>query len=142
MEAAQDVDMSNDVVRFCVSWTTMNVIAPSLMRVVASWNNHRIPGPRGGIPNDLALSVRDITSPLLYRTLTADKAIQLFTGSGGHLTPESCFGVDPIDHFTKLKGLRERDFRTAFPSLETVLENVLHSDGIICFDSPLDTLLS
>lgn len=44
MEGAQEIDMSNNVVKFCVSWTTMNVITPASIRFVGSWNNHRIPG--------------------------------------------------------------------------------------------------
>ena len=131
MEGAQEIDMSNNVVKFCVSWTTMNVITPALIRFVGSWNNHRIPGPSGGIPNDMVSRQNTITPPGQLSIPSTDEAIRLFTSTGGHLTSESSFGEDPIGAYQHLKELRDRDFRSRYPSMEAVLENVLHSDGML-----------
>ena len=131
MEGAQEIDMSNNVVKFCVSWTTMKVITPALIRFVGSWNNHRIPGSSGGIPNDLASRRNAITPPGQLSVPTTSEAVHLFTSAGGHLTPESSFGEDPIGAFQHLKELRTRDFSCRYPSMEAILENVLHSDGLM-----------
>ena len=131
MEDAQEIDMSNNVVKFCVSWTTMNVITPALIRFVGSWNNHRIPGPSGGIPNDMASGQNTITPPGQLSIPSTNEEIRLFTSTGGHLTPESSFGEDPIGAYQHLKELRNRDFRSRYPLMEAVLENVLHSDGMV-----------
>lgn len=64
-------------------------------------------------------------------TPTTSEAVHLFTSAGGHLTPESSFGEDPIGAFQHLKELRTRDFSCRYPSMEAILENVLHSDGLM-----------
>ena len=33
MEGSDDIDMSNDIVQFCVSWTSINTIAIALRRL-------------------------------------------------------------------------------------------------------------
>ena len=131
MEGAQEIDMSNNIVEFCVSWTTTNVIAPALIRFVSSWSNHCIPSPSGGIPNDMASRQNTITPPGQLSIPSTDETIHLFTSTGGHLTPESFFGEDPISAYQHLKELHDGDFRSRYPSMEAVLENVLHSDGMI-----------
>ena len=88
----------------------MNVITPALIRFVGSWNNHRIPGPSGGIPNDMASRQNTITPPGQLSIPSTNEAICLFTSTGGHLTPESSFGEDPIGAYQHLKELRNRDF--------------------------------
>lgn len=51
LEADGTIDMDDDVQRFCVSWATVQVAHVGAMIVVRSWNAHRIPGRKGGIPN-------------------------------------------------------------------------------------------
>jgi len=51
MEASGKIDIT---VNFCVSWTTIGVIAPTLRAFVQAWNSNRIPCMSGGIPNLLA----------------------------------------------------------------------------------------
>lgn len=62
---------------------------------------------------------------------STDEAIHLFASAGGHLTPESCFGQNSIGDFPHLKELRARDFSTRYPPVELILENILHSDGMM-----------
>ena len=54
MEIRDEIDMTNNTIKYCVSWTTINVIMKPTQTFVKDWNAHRIPGRRGGIPNRLA----------------------------------------------------------------------------------------
>lgn len=38
---------------------------------------------------------------------------------------------NPIDDFSHLKELRAKDFSMRYPSVEIILENILHSDGMM-----------
>ena len=129
------IDLSDDVVKFCVSWTTINVITPALIRFVGSWNNHRIPGVSGGIPNILASSMRNIVPFRQCHVPTTDQAINLFITDGGRLTSESVFGQDPLDGFPLLQQLRVRDFQSSYPSMDDIFQNILHSDGALFVQS-------
>ena len=53
MEGDEEIDMTDELTKFCVSWVTINVVSPAVKNFV-SWNFHRIPGRSGGIPNVLA----------------------------------------------------------------------------------------
>ena len=72
LEANGRLDLSNVVVKFCVSYSTIKVLAEPLLLLVESWNNHRIPGTSGGIPNVLASSRNNITSLPMYHIPTTD----------------------------------------------------------------------
>ena len=134
LEANGIIDLSSNVIKFCVSYSTIKVLAEALLLLVQSWNNHRIPGASGGVPNVLASSRNNITSIPRCQISTTDQAIHLFTNNGGHLTPESSFGQDPLQKFPPLQKLRERDFCNRFPSTAHVFENVIHSDGSVFVD--------
>ena len=45
--------MGDSLTKFCVSWT-INVVQSAIKNFIAAWNNHCLPGNRGGIPNVLA----------------------------------------------------------------------------------------
>lgn len=64
MESRDEIDMTNDTVKFCVSWIVINF--------VSSWNAHRIPGTRGGVSNMLAS--RSIQTALLSNSLVPSTA--------------------------------------------------------------------
>ena len=42
MEANQEITMHTDTEKFWVSWTTINVIQPSMVNFIASWNEHTV----------------------------------------------------------------------------------------------------
>ena len=63
----------------------MNIITPALIRFVGSWNNHRIPSPSGGIPNDMASRQNTITPPGQLSIPSTDEAIHLFTSTACEL---------------------------------------------------------
>ena len=44
MENEGILDMDDDVVKYCVSWVTRQVVEVGLRTTVGSWNAHPIPG--------------------------------------------------------------------------------------------------
>ena len=131
MEDDGQINMADDITKFCVSWVAIKVMAPATERFVNAWNAHRIPGSQGGIPNVLAQESSRVT-PLGQGSIpSVDEAILAHENSGGHLTPESCYGLDPIEDYPGLQRLRERDFLHEFPHMNAVFENILHHDRSI-----------
>ena len=130
MEARDEVDMTNTTVKFCVSWTTLNVIKKAVQNFIIAWNAHRIPGIRGGIPTVLA-NLAPQTSLLQASVVpTTAEMITIHRRRGGRaLTEEHAFGRDPLEGSIELQQSRERDFRLHFPSMELIFQNILHDDG-------------
>ena len=50
--------------KFCVSWVTVQVVAPAINTFIRAWNSHCLPGRNGGAPNQLAARTREISSLL------------------------------------------------------------------------------
>ena len=133
MEGDDEIDMSNDTIKFCVSWTTINVIETATKTFISSWNEHRIPGNRGGIPNVLASRSSQVAH--LRVVPTTAEVIHLHCRQGRRLTDEHGFGRDPLEGHQSLQQLRERDFFQRFPSMELVFQDVLHHGGNLCKDA-------
>ena len=110
MENAGDIDMTDNVVKFCVSWVTIKTLTPAIEAFVSAWNCHRIPGRNGGIPNMLARANNQVTPISRQNIPSLDQAISAHENNGGCLTPESCYGQDPIIDLPGLQLLRERFF--------------------------------
>ena len=125
MEANGEINMNDDVQKFCVSWTTITVLQPGIHNFILAWNSHRIPGVRGGVPNHLAATSQTayVQPSLLPST---SEAVRLH---GGHLSEEQSFGHDPLEGFAQLQRLRERDFFTLNPHMTTIFQDVLHGYG-------------
>jgi len=126
MEGSDDIDMSNDIVQFCVSWTSINTIAFALRRFVLAWNHHDISG-NSGVPNLLASTHRSTTHVSTLNIPSTGNAIHLFT-SASHLTPESTFGSDQgiLIFNTFVRGT----FKPR-PNMDAVFHNVVTSNGTI-----------
>lgn len=126
MEGNDELDMTNATTKFCVSWVTIQVIESAVRNFIAAWNSHRIPGNRGGIPNDLANHAPQTTTlpPSMVSEMVA-----LYRRNGCRLTPEHTFGTDPLEDLAELKQLRQRDFFYRYPNLETLFSSTLHGDG-------------
>lgn len=129
MENNGEIDMDNEVVKFCVSWIAIRVIQDATETFIASWNNHRIPGPNGGIPNALAMSDNHVTQLDNNSVLSAQNALQLHEQHGSTLQRDCMYGSDPLRGHLQLQQLRERDFYRSFPDFRLVFHNVLHGDG-------------
>ena len=125
------INMHDECTKFFVSWVTIAVVTPATKAFVSSWNLHRIQGRGGGIPLVLA-STRNFTSSLSHIP-TVQEAVNMYLGEGGNLTPESGIGHDPLQDYSQLQVLRERDFFERY-NMELVFQNILHSNGNLFSD--------
>lgn len=129
MEGNDEINMADDIVKYCVSWTTIKVMGPAIQKFVAAWNAHRIPGISGGIPNVLASCAPQTRQLPTVAVPSTAELIRQHHRQGGTLKEEHVFGEDPLQGYPQLQQLRERDFHLRFPTLEEVFQNILHSDG-------------
>ena len=135
MESRDEIDMTNDMVKFCVSWTVINVIEKAVHSFVLAWNAHRIPGRRGGVPNILASrSPQTASLPTSDIPSTYD-IVRIYKERGGTRTPEHSFGRDPLERYEWLQDIRKHDFCQRFPSTETVFQETLHGNGSLLRDA-------
>ena len=135
MESRDEIDMTNDTVKFCVSWTVINVIKNAVHNFVLAWNAHRIPGIRGGIPNILASRAPQVSRISASLIPTTVEMVRIHQAGRGVLTPEHSFGRDPLDGNEELQCLRDRDFHQHFPSMDVVFQSTLHSNGSLLRDA-------
>ena len=124
-------DGNGTLTKFGVSWTTIRVIQTAVRNFVAAWNEHRLPGCMGGIPNLLAQRANQTTRLDPLSIPTTSFAIALHEQLGGQLTRESSFGRDPLAGHPQLASLRERDFSFRHPSMEEIMQCVLHGDSAV-----------
>ena len=117
------------VIKFCVSWITIHVMQDAIKTFIQSWNNHRIPGREGGIPNVMAFHNNEVT--VLNPTFipSTSEVIRINENDGRQLCRNYSYGRDPLCGRTQLQELRERDFFALFPDFRVVFEDVLHNDG-------------
>ena len=126
MEANGEIDMSNEITKFCVSSVSIMVISRAIDLFVSSWNCHRIPGRNGGIPNMLAQNATGITRLSSFHVPTTTEAVSSHEVNGSRLTRESCFGCDPLRGHENLQRLRYRDFRARYHDMHMIFQGVLH----------------
>ena len=95
-----------------------------------AWNSHCIPGPRGGVPNNLASNTFQVTRVPSSAVPTTEELVDLHRRQGRSLTMQHVFGRDPLNNHPELQQLRERDFFQRYPNMEMIFESVLHRDGL------------
>jgi hypothetical protein len=122
--------MGNEVVKFCVSWVVIHVMQDAIGTFISSWNNHRIPGHNGGIPNTLAMSNNCVTRLDANSVLSTPDVLRLHEQHGNILHRDAMFGCDPLRDHIQLQELRERDFNLLFPDFRVIFQNVLHGDSL------------
>ena len=130
LESAGEIDMGDRITKFCVSWTTINVLQSATKNFVAAWNKHRIPGSRGGIPNVLARRKNQVVKLTPANIPSTQTAVQFHERDGHQLTRESRFGTDPLASYPQISLLRERDFTSKHPNLDDIMRSLLHGNFI------------
>ena len=129
MENREKLNMGNDVTRFCVSWVTIRVMQSGIERFVAAWNSHRIPGPEGGIPNELASRNSRVTQLNPSYILSTSDMVQFHEQQKSALSRDTAYGSDPLTGHPELQQLRERGLNLLFPDMDIVFQGVLHGDA-------------
>ena len=128
MENNEDINMGDDVTRFCVSWVTMWVMRGAIKQFVQAWNCHRIPGPNGGVPSVLANNCATTTLAPTSIPSTGEM-LQVHECNGARLTRDTQFGHDLLGNHPNLQDLREKDFSSLDPECSNVFEDILHGNG-------------
>ena len=131
MENEKIVDMRNPIHKFAVSWVTIRVVASPIASFIQAWNSHRIPGQAGGVPNALSEMTRQTNVLHVSQVPSVIEAVDLHEYTHGRLTRESTYGLDPIQDFPSLQALRERDFSSAYPSVQALFSDILHNHGAV-----------
>ena len=90
---------------------------------------HTIDGPNGGVPNRLAEEHRNTTRVRDGVIPSVDAAVAMYETSGGHLSQDSSFGVDPLSQYPREQSYRIRDFRIRYSSFEVLYCNVVSGSG-------------
>ncbi|XP_032365446.1 uncharacterized protein LOC116680976 [Etheostoma spectabile] len=119
----EELDMEDNLVRYCVSSLTGQLCQISLTRMVESWNAHRIPGK--GIPDNLAASgcPKKIPQELLPHSVEAADLYKEQLGSS--LTTHSTFGVDPF--LTEQDKLAvENQFAEKYPDISNLFSRAVN----------------
>ena len=91
-----EYDMSDPVLKYCVSWDNNFVCKDALEHLINSWTLHKIPRPLGCIPIENMPATR--RNWILPETLisTTPEAVRMYEGLGGSLSRDSSFGWDPL----------------------------------------------
>ena len=129
MEASSLINMQDETTKFCVSWTTIQVASVGLIQFIQAWNSHRIDGRNGGVPNQLAHEHRNTTRLPDGVIPSVDDAVTMYEASGGHLSHESLFGVDPLLQHPQEQRYRIRDFHIRYNSFDAIYHNVVSGNG-------------
>ncbi len=138
MENNEEVDMNDEITKFCVSWVTISVMACAVHTFITAWNSHRIPGPDGGIPNVLAAQSNSTVQLHPTSVPSAAQLVQINERAQGHrsnIRPDATVGHDPLRNQTQLQEVRTRDFFHVFPDLNMVFQDVLHGNGLLFLNS-------
>ena len=108
---------------------TIHVATSPVQSFIRAWNNHRIPGQAGGIPNSLVELTTQISALHPSSEPSVDDAVNLHESNRRQLTRESTLGLDPLQDYPHLQRLRERDFRSAYPSMELLFSDIMYNQG-------------
>lgn len=131
MENNEDINMGDAVTKFCVSWVTIHVMQDAINTFIQSWNNHRIPGRRGGIPCNLASQANRICPLSLIAIPSTIDIVQLHEQDGNQLRRDATYGSDPLNGYTQLQELRKRDLSMQFPDFRLIFQDILHNNGYL-----------
>jgi hypothetical protein len=126
IEAQEDIDFADPLVKFSVSWVTMFVAKDALQHMTDSWNYHRIPGPNGCVPIQ-NMEQTAHTAHLAPEVIpTVSEVVYMYEEMGGRLTRDSSFGIDPIITRADLLESREQLFLSSQPSGQAIFAETVH----------------
>ncbi|XP_056265526.1 uncharacterized protein LOC130190237 isoform X2 [Pseudoliparis swirei] len=119
----EELDMEDQMTRFCVSSLTCQLAQIGVNRTVQAWNAHRIPGR--GIPNYLA---RDGCPNKLSTDLlpNASVAADWYDQEVGSLTRVSDFGTNPFPSLQDQEAA-VREFALQCPDTSVLLDNAVNN---------------
>ncbi|XP_078366983.1 uncharacterized protein LOC144660070 [Oculina patagonica] len=130
MENNLMIAMHDPVVKFCVSFITLNVAEVGLRRFTESWNLHPLEGRNGRMPNLVAANtnrVRRINNPTIIPSV--DQAICMYENAGGSITRESSFGTDPLRDNAALTTRREELFVQNNSSFDDIFSSLVNGNS-------------
>ena len=105
------IDMTQDHVKFAVSWVSCRVAKVGLQLFAEVWNHHSI--PLKGRPIDL-MAQNNKAMPVDQLMSTERAAEHYGRVTTRQLTSMSIFGVDPLAEYTNLQIRRETEFSRKF----------------------------
>jgi hypothetical protein len=121
-----ELNMNDDVIKFCVSFVTCRIVHAGIKRFIDSWNLHSIPGV--GIPVVLA-EENDNTTPLNTCIVpTVDEAVAMYEGQ---LTLSSYFGLDPLCNNPELVCRRDQWLSVLNSDPGDIFTNVISGNGAL-----------
>ena len=89
-------NMSDPVLKYCVSWITNCICQDATQHLIKSWNHHRIPGPMGCIPvENMRLSQQNARLNEVFLPSTSE-AVRMYEELGSNLSKNLSFGWDPL----------------------------------------------
>ena len=125
LESCDRITLTEPAEKFCVSWVAMQVANAGVQQLIPAWNEHRIAGRRGGIPNVLAHQNNFVSQIPTEAVPQTEEAVAAFQQAGGNLTLHSEFGRDPLREEQELSEDRLRTF-LQFHDPQQVFSEVIH----------------
>ncbi|KAM4585688.1 uncharacterized protein V3H82_004664 [Fundulus diaphanus] len=123
----EELDMEDNLTKYCVSTLTCQVADIGLSRMVQSWNAHRIQGK--GIPNHLALGgcAKKLSADFLPEA--AEAAQDYYQEVGSSLTQVSHFGRNPFSTIQQQTSA-ENEFSQQYPDISELFDNAVNNEPI------------
>lgn len=132
-----DIDMDDPIIKYCFSWVLLYASGNAVEHLLNSWNHHRVPGPQGCVPIENMIASRGTTTIPIFLIPTTPEAVILYEASGGRLTRNSSFGIDPLANTEHLYQSREMIFHANAPLPQEIFSAAVHGDS-----APLEDALN
>ena len=118
------IDMTQDHVKFAVSWVSCRVAKVGLQLFAEAWNHHSI--PLKGRPIDL-MAQNNKAMPV-DQLMSKERAAEHYRRvTTRQLTSMSIFGIDPLVEYTNLQIRRETKFSRKF-SFKSIFSKIQQED--------------
>ena len=88
----EDLDISDEILRFCFSWVMLYSPVDAVNHLLNSWNYHRVQGPTGCVPIENMLATTRTAKAIDLLIPTTPEAVKMYENNGGVLTRNPEFG--------------------------------------------------